>query len=57
MQSEPTRSQNPLDLFCCNKLSLVKTCISIPGIIPMDYIMSGCTTSLYHFDCVTDTEL
>ena len=26
------RGQNLLDLFCCNKPSLVKSCISIPGI-------------------------
>ena len=26
-----TRGQNLLDLFCCNKPSLVKSCISIPG--------------------------
>ena len=32
MQREPTRGQNLLDLFCCNKLSLVQACISIPGI-------------------------
>ena len=32
MQREPTRGQNLLDLFCCNKSSLVKACISIPGI-------------------------
>ena len=32
MQREPTRGQNLLDLFCCNKPSLVKACISIPGI-------------------------
>ena len=27
MQREPTRGQNLLDLFCCNKPSLVKACI------------------------------
>ena len=32
MQREPTRGQNLLGLFCCNKPSLVKACISIPGI-------------------------
>ena len=32
MQKEPTRGQNLLDLFCCNEPSLVKACISIPGI-------------------------
>ena len=32
-QRDPTRGQNLLDLFCCNKHSLVKTCISIPGIL------------------------
>ena len=36
MQREPTRGQNLLDLFCCNKPSLVKTCISIPGIVLAD---------------------
>ena len=30
MQREPTSGQNLLDLFCCNKPSLVKACISIP---------------------------
>ena len=29
MQREPTRGQYLLDLFCCNKPSLVKACISI----------------------------
>ena len=32
IQREPTRAQNILYLFCCNKPSLIKTCISIPGI-------------------------
>ena len=32
MQREPTRSQSLLDLFCCNKPSLVKSITSIPGI-------------------------
>ena len=31
-QRDPTRGENLLDLFCCNKPSIVKTCISIPGI-------------------------
>ena len=32
VQREPTSGQNLLDLVCCNKPSLVKACISIPGI-------------------------
>ena len=32
MQREPTTGQNLPHLFCCNNPSLVKACISIPGI-------------------------
>ena len=32
MQREPAMGQNLLDIFCCNTPSLVKACISIPGI-------------------------
>ena len=40
MQREPTRGQNLPDLFCCNKPSLVKACISIPGIFGPQYCSS-----------------
>ena len=36
IQREPTMDQNLLDLFCCNRPSLVKACISIPGISDCD---------------------
>ena len=36
MQREPTRGQNLLDLFCCNKPSLVKACISDHSIVLAD---------------------
>ena len=42
MQREPTRSQNLLDLFCCNKSSLVKACISIPGISDHSIVLTDC---------------
>ena len=42
MQREPTRGQNLLDLFCCNKLSLVKLCISIPCISDHSIVLADC---------------
>ena len=42
MQRDPTRGQNLLDLFCCNKLSLVKSCISIPGISDHSIVLADC---------------
>ena len=42
MQRELTRGQNLLDLFCCNKPSLVKTCISIPGISYHGIVLADC---------------
>ena len=42
MQREPTRSQNLLDLFCCNKPSLVKACISIPCISDHSIVPADC---------------
>ena len=42
MQREPTRGQNLLDLFCCNKPSLVKACNSIPGISDHSIVLSDC---------------
>ena len=42
MQREPTRGQNLLDLFCCNKSSLVKFCISIPGISDHSIVLADC---------------
>ena len=42
MQREPTRGQNLLDLFCCNKSSLVKACISIPGISDHNIVLADC---------------
>ena len=41
-QRDPTRGQNLLDLFCCNKPSLVKTCISIPGISDHSIVLADC---------------
>ena len=41
MQREPTRGQNLLDLFC-NKPSLVKACISIPGISDHSIVLADC---------------
>ena len=41
-QRNPTRGQNLLDLFCCNKPSLVKTCISIPGISDHSIVLADC---------------
>ena len=42
MQGEPTRGQNLLDLFCCKKPSLVKVCISIPGISDHSIVLADC---------------
>ena len=42
MQREPTRGQNLLDLFCCNKPSLVKACISILGILDHSIVLVDC---------------
>ena len=42
MQREPTRGQNLLDLLCCNKPSLVKACISIPGISDHILVIAYC---------------
>ena len=42
MQSEPTRGQNLLDLFCCNKPSLVKSITSIPGISDHNIVLADC---------------
>ena len=39
MQREPTRGQNLLDLFCCNKPSLLKVCICIPGILDHSIVL------------------
>ena len=41
-QREPTRGQNLLDLFCCNKPSLVTACISIPGISDPSIVLANC---------------
>ena len=42
VQSELTRGQKLLDLFCCNKPSLVKACISIPGISDHSIVVADC---------------
>ena len=42
MQMEPTRGQNLLDLSCCKKPSLVKACISIPGISDHSIVLADC---------------
>ena len=42
MQREPTRGQNLLDLFCCNKPSLVKSITSIPGILDHNIVLADC---------------
>ena len=42
MQRDPTRLQNLLDLFYCNKPSLVKRCISIPGILNHSIVLADC---------------
>ena len=42
MQREPTGGQNLLDLFCCNKPSLVKSITSIPGISDHNIVLADC---------------
>ena len=42
MQREPTRGHNLLDLFCCNKPSLVKSITSIPGISYHNIVLADC---------------
>ena len=42
MQREQTRGENLLDLFCFNKPSLVKACISIPGISDHSIVIADC---------------
>ena len=42
MQREPTRGQNLLDLFCCNKPSLIKFIKSIPGISDHNIVLADC---------------
>ena len=42
MQRDPTWGQNLLDLFCCNKPSLVKSCISIPGFSDHSIVLVDC---------------
>ena len=42
MQREPTRGQNLLDLFCCNKPSLVKSLTSISGISDHNIVLADC---------------
>ena len=42
MQREPTRGQNLLDLFCCNKPSLAKSITSIPGISDHNIVLADC---------------
>ena len=46
MQREPTRGQNLLDLFCCNKPSLVKSITSIPGISDHNIVLADCKLKL-----------
>ena len=42
MQREPTRGQNLLDLFCCNKPLLVKSITSIPRILDHNIVLTDC---------------
>ena len=42
MQREPTRGQNLLDLFCCNKPSLIESINSIPGILNHNIVLADC---------------
>ena len=42
MQRDSTRGQNLLDLFYWNKPSLVKSCISIPGISYHSIVLADC---------------
>ena len=45
MQREPTRGQNLLDLFCCNKPSLIKFINSIPGISDHNIVLADWNTT------------
>ena len=56
MQREPTRVQNLLDLFCCNKPSLVKACISIPGISDHSIVLADCDLRSPSIMCAVDFE-
>ena len=42
MQTEPTRCQNLLDLFCCIKPSLIKSINSIPGVLDHNIVLADC---------------
>ena len=42
MRREPTKGQNLLDLFCCNKPSLVKSITSIPCISDHNIVLADC---------------
>ena len=42
MQREPKRGLNLLDLFCCNKPSLIKSINSIPGISDHNIVLADC---------------
>ena len=46
MQREPTRGQNLLDLFRCNKPSLIKSINSISGISDHNIVLVDCKLSL-----------
>ena len=52
-QRDPTRGQNLLDLFCCNKPSLVKACISIHGISDHSIVLA---VLLLLCDVIPETE-
>ena len=41
-ETELVWDQNLLDLFCCNRPSLVKVCISIPGISDHSIVLADC---------------
>ena len=42
MQREPTRGQNLLDHFCCNKPSLIKSINSMPDISDRNIVLTDC---------------
>ena len=42
LQREPTSGHNLLDLFCCNKPSLDKACISIPVFSDHSIVLADC---------------
>ena len=42
MQREPTRGQNLVNFFCCNKPSLVKSITSLPGISDHNIVLADC---------------